>query len=64
MKSHTFPSTPPHPSPIPLLPTQSSFTEMSTNWVCKTFIHCASILKMEKDIHFSIQLEYEIHTFT
>ena len=34
-----------HPSlPPPLFPLCLTFTEMSRNCVCKTFIHCASIL--------------------
>ena len=32
------------PLPPPLFPLCLTFTEMSRNCVCKTFIHCASIL--------------------
>ena len=52
----------PSSMPRPLFPICLSFTEMSRNWVCKTFIHCASILR--KWINFSIELEHEICTLT
>ena len=54
----------PVPSSLPplLLPIYLSLTEMSRNCLCKTFIHCASILC--KWINFSIEFEPEIHTLT
>ena len=48
-------------SPL-LLPIYLSLTEMSRNCLCKTFIHCASILC--KWINFSIEFEPDIHTLT
>ena len=48
--------------PPPLFPLCLTFTEMSRNCICKTFIHCASILW--KWINFSIELEHEICTLT
>ena len=54
----------PAPSTLPplLLAIYLSLTEMSRNFLCKTFIHCTSILC--KWINFSIEFEPEIHTFT
>ena len=54
----------PVPSSLPplLLPIYLSLTEMSRNCLCKTFIHCVSILC--NWINFSIEFEPEIHTLT